>query len=75
MELKPGLYRHYKGQHYWVHGLARHTETEEWLVVYETRYGQGSETWWVRPYAMFVEEVELGGVRVPRFRYVGSGDV
>lgn len=63
----PGLYRHYKGQDYEVIGCARHSETEEWLVVYRPCYGDGGL--WVRPLAMFVEEVRLpGGERVPRFR-------
>ncbi len=62
----PGRYRHYKGQEYEVIGSARHSETEEWLVVYRTCYGDGGL--WVRPLAMFVEEVELpDGRRVPRF--------
>jgi hypothetical protein len=74
VQLQPGLYEHYKGKRYWVHGLARHSETEEWLVVYETRYGQEPETLWVRPLAMFLEDVEVEGRVVPRFRYVGQPD-
>lgn len=65
-----GLYRHYKGKFYWVTGLARHSETQEWLVVYQTRYGEGVETWWVRPLAMFCETVEVNGQSVPRFAKV-----
>lgn len=62
----PGRYRHYKGQEYEVIGCARHSETEEWLVVYRTCYGDRGL--WVRPLSMFVEEVELGdGHCVPRF--------
>jgi hypothetical protein len=72
MQLQQGLYQHYKGKHYWVHGLARHSETHEWFVVYETRYGTGPETLWVRPLHMFFEDVDLGGRPVPRFRYVGD---
>lgn len=72
MQLQQGLYQHYKGKHYWVHGLARHTETNEWFVVYETRYGTGPETLWARPLHMFLEDVDLGGRPVPRFRYVGE---
>jgi hypothetical protein len=72
MQLQQGLYQHYKGKHYWVHGLARHSETNEWFVVYETRYGTGPETLWVRPLQMFLEDVDLGGRPVPRFRYVGE---
>ena len=35
MQLQAGLYRHYKGQQYRVFGTAQHSETEEWLVVYQ----------------------------------------
>ncbi|MER3552869.1 MAG: DUF1653 domain-containing protein [Meiothermus sp.] len=72
MQLQHGLYEHYKGKRYWVYGLARHSETEEWLVVYETRYGQEPETMWVRPLAMFLEDVEIEGQKIPRFRYLGA---
>ena len=67
--LSPGRYRHYKGRHYEVACLARHSETEEVLVVYRPLYGAGE--WWVRPHAMFVERVEIDGRAVPRFEYVG----
>lgn len=71
-EPRPGRYRHYKGKEYRVLGLARHSETEEVLVVYQLLYGDFS--WWVRPAAMFVETVDLGpahGGRIPRFQFVG----
>ena len=66
---KIGVYRHYKGKRYEVIGCARHSETEEWMVVYRTLYGDFSL--WVRPMAMFTDEVELAsGERVPRFAAV-----
>lgn len=65
-ELKPGIYRHYKGSDYEVIGCARHSETEKWVVVYRTLYGDFSL--WVRPLEMFTEEVVLdSGERVARF--------
>lgn len=67
--LKVGRYRHYKGSEYEVIGIAKHSETEEQLVVYRALYGDYSL--WVRPLSMFVETVELGQLRVPRFAYVG----
>jgi len=69
-EPKPGLYRHYKGNEYRVIGLARHSETEEILVVYQALYG--ARGLWVRPAAMFGEFVEIGGRRLPRFERIGD---
>jgi hypothetical protein len=68
-EPRPGRYRHYKGNDYQVIGLARHTETEETVVVYQALYG--ARGLWVRPAAMFVETVEVNGQRQPRFQRVG----
>jgi len=65
----PGRYRHYKGKNYIVIGVARHSETDEELVVYRLDYGDRSL--WVRPAGMFVEQVLIDGVTVPRFQYVG----
>ena len=65
---QPGRYRHYKGQDYQVLDVARHSETEEELVVYRLLYGDYSL--WVRPLAMFTEEIEHNGVRQPRFAFV-----
>lgn len=70
MELKKGTYRHYKGSEYEVLMTARHSETEEWMVVYKTLYGDFSI--WVRPYEMFVSQVEVEGKRISRFEYVGN---
>lgn len=69
-EPRPGLYRHYKDNPYRVIGLALHSETREWLVVYEALHGEGGL--FVRPAAMFVETVEVKGQRVPRFARVGD---
>lgn len=68
--IQTGLYRHYKNLPYEVIGVVRHSETCEPLVLYRPLYGEGAM--WVRPFAMFVEDVDLGGQRVPRFRYEGS---
>lgn len=65
MAVKPGRYRHYKGNFYQVIGTARHSETEESLVVYRPLYGEGAL--WVRPEGMFCETVLSDGVAVPRF--------
>lgn len=69
-EPRPGLYRHYKDNPYRVHHLALHTETNEWMVVYEALYGDGGM--FVRPATMFVETVEAEGKQVRRFARVGE---
>ena len=71
MKLKKGLYRHYKGNLYEVLMTAQHSETEEWMVVYKALYGD--KGFWVRPYDMFCEKVEVNGVMVDRFAFVGRG--
>lgn len=68
--VRPGRYRHFKGRDYEVIGVARHSETEEPMVVYRPLYGDGG--WWVRPLDMFTEDVEHAGARLPRFSYVGE---
>ena len=70
MELKKGRYKHYKGNMYEVLDVARHSETEEWMVVYKTLYGDFST--FVRPFDMFVSKVEVDGVMVDRFEYIGD---
>ncbi|WP_439627771.1 DUF1653 domain-containing protein [Gemmata sp.] len=69
--VRPGRYRHYKGNEYTVVGVARHSETHEDLVVYRPEYGDGGL--WVRPLQMFVESVTVEGREVPRFAFLGAG--
>ncbi len=64
----PGRYRHYKGQFYVVVGVARHSETEEEMVVYRQDYGDRSL--WVRPASMFAETIQKDGVLFPRFELI-----
>ncbi|MDL2307060.1 DUF1653 domain-containing protein [Desulfovibrio sp. OttesenSCG-928-C06] len=65
-----GKYEHFKGKHYQVIAVARHSETLEDYVVYKALYGEFGL--WVRPLAMFVENVRQGDAVVPRFRYIGD---
>lgn len=67
-EIAPGRYRHYKGRDYQVLFLARHSETEETLVIYKALYGQGDI--WARPAAMWNELVTVEGQQVRRFTRV-----
>lgn len=68
MEIKPGKYRHFKGNLYEVIGTARHSETLEPMVVYRALYGEGGL--WVRPAAMWNEWVEKETYTGPRFVYI-----
>lgn len=68
IQLKAGIYRHYKGNEYQVIDIARHSETEELLVVYRPLYGE--RALWVRPLDMFAEEVEVNGELQPRFSFL-----
>lgn len=69
MSIKPGIYKHYKGKEYKVIGAAKHSETLEDLVLYEPLYESISK-YWVRPLAMFLEEVEVDGKKVTRFTFI-----
>lgn len=70
IETRPGLYRHYKGMMYEVIGTVRHSETLEPMTLYRALYGEHGL--WVRPAAMFSEDVMIDGVRQPRFAWVGE---
>jgi hypothetical protein len=63
-----GRYRHYKGNEYEVIAAARHSETHEVLVVYRPLYNDSG--CWVRPHAMFFENIEVDGRTVPRFAFI-----
>jgi hypothetical protein len=66
--ITPGHYRHYKGGRYEVLGVVRHSETLQPLVLY--RPLDEDVGMWVRPHAMFIEDVVIDGVRQPRFALV-----
>ena len=69
-EIKPGRYRHFKGNEYEVIGLARHSETQEEMVIYRALYGDFGL--WVRPARMWNETVERDGKTFLRFTYIGQ---
>ena len=70
LTITPGRYRHYKGKDYIVLGVARHSETQEELVVYRQYYVDHGL--WVRPKAMFLETVTVDGRDIPRFEFIGG---
>ena len=66
--ITPGIYQHYKGPKYRVYEVAKHSETEEALVVYRALYGEFGL--WVRPLSMFTETIEKDGEVIPRFKLI-----
>ncbi len=70
--IKPGKYLHFKGREYEVYATAKHSETEEEMVIYRQLYGE--KALWVRPAKMWEEEVEHEGKTVKRFTYIGELD-
>lgn len=70
--MRTGIYEHYKGNRYEVIDTVRHSESEELMVLYRALYGD--EGLWVRPFAMFFEEVTIDGKTTPRFKYIGKAD-
>ena len=70
MELKPGKYRHFKGKEYELIGVASLSETLEPMVVYRALYGDRGL--WVRPAAMWTEQVNREDYHGPRFVYIGE---
>ena len=68
--IKPGKYRHFKGNEYEVIGTAQHSETMEEMVVYRALYGEFGL--WVRPASMWEETVERDGKTYQRFTYIGD---
>ena len=67
-EIKPGRYRHFKGNEYRVLSVARHSETQEPMVVYQALYGEMGI--WVRPASMWNEEVTRDGKIFRRFTLI-----
>lgn len=73
LEVPAGKYRHYKGREYRVIGMALHSETMELMVVYQPLYETPDVppgTLWVRPAAMFTEQVHVNGETMARFRKI-----
>ncbi|OGI76368.1 hypothetical protein A3C57_01150 [Candidatus Nomurabacteria bacterium RIFCSPHIGHO2_02_FULL_33_12] len=75
MEIKPGqIYKHFKGDTYKILSLAKHTETEEWMIIYERQTDIVHTGWrvWARPENMFFEYIEKDGYNGPRFEYISG---
>ncbi len=72
MKIKPGVYKHYKGNKYKVLKIVRHSETLEELVLYEALYENKLGKLWVRPVRMFEETVKVNGKEVLRFEFISE---
>lgn len=73
--IKPGIYKHFKGNKYKVIGIARHSETLEKLVIYQALYDSekfGKNAIWARPLSLFKSTKIVDGKEVPRFEYIGE---
>lgn len=70
MSVKKARYRHYKGQEYVFLGVTRQSETGEELVV--CRQDCEEKSSWVRPLAMFEENVEVAGRQLPRLESISE---
>lgn len=66
-----GLYQHYKGGLYRLLFIAHHSETFEEMAVYINLSGGTVGSIWVRPLAMFLEDVTKDGKTQPRFKFLG----
>jgi len=64
----PGRYKHYKGPEYQVVGMAQHSETEEWLVIYQALYGE--QGFWARPLELWNSPATHDGRSVKRFSLI-----
>jgi len=71
--IEKGIYRHFKGQFYEVDNIAKHSETNEFYVVYRALYGERGL--WVRPLEMFDETIEREGVRLKRFAPASAEEI
>ncbi len=71
--VEPDLYQHFKGHYYEVIGVGCQAETLEYLVIYRSLYQKGNmPTFWLRPYDLFIDRVEVNGNTIPRFRRIGQ---
>lgn len=71
-DILAGVYQHYKGEYYLVLGLGRHSETDEKFVVYVPLYVREGPRIALRPAELFFDEVEIEGVKKPRFSYISA---
>jgi hypothetical protein len=66
-----GVYEHYKGKRYEVIGVGLDSETTKPVVVYVPLY-ESNVPFWVRPYELFLEFVDVDGTKVRRFEKINE---
>jgi hypothetical protein len=71
--MKLGIYKHYRGNHYLLMGVCRHSESLEIMVIYRALYDDYGL--WVRPKTIFEEMVEDNGEMIPRFTFIQTVDL
>ena len=71
-KIKLGKYRHYKGFICNVVGVAKHSESQDELVIYTHIDENGENQLWARPIGMFMEDVGVENYKGPRFLYIGE---
>lgn len=70
-QFKPGVYKHFKEHLYLALFVAKHSETEEYMVVYVDLYDNANGQIWTRPLDMFMgDKVFEDGTRVKRFKFI-----
>ena len=72
-EIKKGIYQHYKGNEYLVLDEVTNTETEEILIIYKSL--KDEKKIWARPKKMFLENVEVDGIKKPRFEFIREEEI
>lgn len=74
-KIRLGKYKHFKGHLYDIIGVAKYSEDEkqEFVVYNHTPLDKnGRIQLWIRPKKMFLEEVEINGEKVPRFKFISQ---
>lgn len=67
-----GKYKHYKGQEYYVYGLAKDDDNNKYIL-YQANYG--NKKLWIRPFDMFFDMVSTESGKKDRFKKTSKGQI